>query len=217
MEQILDYNPLKQKQVLPVLKKYAIRFGIPAAIALTLLADIGSSRTGLINLSAKLMKQSNSASDLFVKQQQKEWKEKYTFTTKTTLGYKDSITDNILYTTDYQKIMESETFQNLWILAVNDFMVKELELSEDVAINYISSEGFLVKELWAIRKDIHPQFKEQSIKKMRDLETDNLGWLADKIPESTNMTKFIEFRSNYFNDYYKSLSKEKRSLASEKN
>jgi hypothetical protein len=215
MEQILDYNPMKQKKIMPVLKKYSIRFGIPAAIVLTLMGDIGSSRTALVNLSAQIIKQNHSASDLFVKQQQKEWKEKYTFKNDMTTGFKDSITDNILYTTDYQKIMESEVFQNQWILALNDFMVKELELSEDVAINYISSEGSLVKDLWAVRKEIHPKYKEQGFKKMRDLEVANLGWLNEKIPDSEKMNKFKDFRSTYFNNYFNSLSNEKRSLASD--
>jgi uncharacterized protein YycO len=196
------------------MRKFAFRIGLPAAIALTLLLDIGSSRTGIMNLTSKMMKQSQSASDMFVKKQHEEWKEKYTFNPPTTVGYKDTITNNILYTTDYYKVMESEAFQNAWILAVNDFMVKELELSEDIAINYISSEGSAVKDLWAIRKDINPKFQEQSFKKMNDIETTALGWMKEKLPEPEKMQKFTEFRKKYYDDFYNKQLESTRSLAS---
>lgn len=216
VEQILDFNPLKKKEVLPVLKKYTVRVGIPAAVALILLADVGSVRTHMVDYSKELIKQKNSASDIFVKNQQEEWKQKYTFRPETTVGYKDTFTDNVLYTTDYMAVMESEPFQNQWILELHDFIVKELELSEDVAINYISSEGALIKELETIKKDIHPQFKDQGIKKLQDLEKSMMAWIPEKVSDPEKLQKFSNFRKDFFNKYYQEKFLPGRELASEK-
>lgn len=216
VEQVLDFNPAKKKHFAPVVKKYAIRFALPVAIAVVFMADIGSIRTGLISYSKDLIKQKESASDKFVQNKKEEWKEKYTYNPEMTVGYKDTFADNILYTKDFIAVMENEAFQNEWILKVNDFLVKDLELSEDVAISYISSEGALLKELAQARNEIVPQFKDQGIKKLQDIEKNQLGWLSEKITDSAKAQKFLEFRRNYFNDYYQNKYLSNRDVASEK-
>ncbi|MCM2350043.1 MAG: hypothetical protein NDI69_08470 [Bacteriovoracaceae bacterium] len=105
--------------------------------------------------------------------------------------------DNVLYTTDFQKMMDNEEFQNDWILKVHDFMVKELELSEDLAISFISSEGTLLKDLAAARKELNPQFLDTGMKKLTDLEKTHLGWLNEKIPDPAKLEKFTKFRKDY--------------------
>jgi len=215
MDQVLDYNPENRKKVLPVLQKYALRFGIPAAVATILLADVGNLRTGIVDATKELIKSQQSASEIYVNQQKTEWKEKHTFTPETSLGYKISYVDNILYTTDFEKVMENEEFQNDWILKVHDFMVKELELSEDLAINFISSEGTLLKELSLARKDLHPQFLDVGMKKLTDLEKTHLGWLNEKIPEPEKFEKFTNFRKEYFDKFYQEKFQSNRGMASE--
>lgn len=216
VDQILDFNPTKRKKVLPVIQKYALRFGVPAAVATILLADIGSVRTNLVNVTKDLIKQQHSASEMYVNQQKTEWKEKHTYTPETTPGYKASYTDNVVYTTDFEKVLEHEEFTNDWILKVHDFMVKELELSEDIAINFISAEGALVKELATLRKDLHPQFLDTGFKKMRDLETTQMGWLNEKIPDQVKMEKFTTFRKDYYDKFYADKFIANRTIATEK-
>ncbi len=213
-EKILEFNPTTKKDVLPVLKKWGVRFGIPAAVAIILLGDIGSLRTSIVDVTKDLIKQKNSASDIFVQNQKEEWKQKYTFNPETTVGFKDSFVDNVLYTTDFITLVESEAYQNDWILKLHDFMVKELELSEDVAISYISSEGTLLKELADTKKDINVQFKDQGIKKLQDLEKTHMGWLTEKLSDPVKMERFTTFRKNYFDNYYQEKYL-KRNIASE--
>ena len=215
VDQVLDFNPVKRKKVLPVLQKYAIRVGIPAAVAITLLADVGNVRTLIVDGTKDLLKQQHSASEMYVNQQKTEWKQKHTFTPETTVDYKPTFTENVVYTTDFEKVMDNEEFQNDWILKVHDFMVKDLELSEDVAISYISSEGTLIKELANARKDLHPQYLDVGMKKLTDLETTHLGWLKEKITDPAKMEKFADFRKNYYESFYQDKFKVKRDVATE--
>ena len=213
--QILDYNPDKHKKVFQVLKKYTLRVGVPAAVAITLLADIGDVRSNLIGGAKYLLKQQNSASEIYVNQQKTEWKEKHTFSPATTPDYKETYVQNIIYTTDFEKNMEDENFQNEWMLKVHDYLVKDLELSEDVAISFISSESSLIKELAVARKDLHPQFLDQGLAKLSDLEKFHLGWLSEKISNADKLQRFSTFRKEQYDQFYKSKYDVGRDLASE--
>lgn len=215
VEQILDLDPMKRKKVLPVIQKFSVRFGIPAAIAAIILADVGGMRSFVVDSTKDLIKRQESASQIYVNQQKTEWKEKHTYNPEQTIGYKTSYVDNVIYTKDFEKVMENEEFQNEWILQVHDFMVKELELSEDVAIGFISAEGGLIKELGTLKKDLHPQHLEVGMKKMRDLETTQLGWLNEKIPEQPKMEKFVTFRKDYFDKFYSEKFVAARGVAAE--
>jgi hypothetical protein len=215
VEQILDFNPMKRKKILPVIKKFSLRVGIPAAIAIIIFSDAGSMRSNIVNGSKKLMKQRQSASEMYVNQQKNDWKEKHTFNPPTSIGYKPTYTENIIYTTDFEKVMDNEEFQNDWILKVHDYMVKELELSEDMAINYISAEGTLLKELAVMKKDLHPQFLEAGLKKLTDLENAHLGWLAEKIGDPLKVEKFASFRKEYYDSFYQKKFFQSRGVANE--
>jgi hypothetical protein len=190
--------------------------GIPAAVAVCVLADVGNVRTFMVDYSKDLMKQQRSASDIFVKKQHTEWKQKYTYAPVTTPGLKDTFTDNVLYTTDYAEVVESEPFQNQWILDLHNFMVTELELSEDVAISYISSEGSLLKEMMGIKKDINPQFEDVGIKKLQELEKTSMAWMDEKLSDPVKRQKFVEFRKKFYDTYYNEKHLPNRAVASEK-
>jgi hypothetical protein len=215
VSQILDLNPMKRKQMLPVLKKYAWQVGVPAAVAIIILADVGSVRSFMVESTKQMIKQRNSATEMYVNQQKTEWKEKHTFSPETTVGYKSTFVDNILYTTNFEKVMENEAFQNDWILKIHEFMTKELEVSEDIAISYISSEGSLLKDLAAARKDLHPQFLDKGIEKLNELEKTHLGWMKEKIPDQIKMDKLVNFRKEYFDKYYAEKFLKNRDIASE--
>jgi hypothetical protein len=212
-EKILDFNPLKQKSVIPVLQKYALRVGLPVAVGFVLALDLGTLRSSLVSSGLNLLQQKESAAEKFVQQQKVEWKERNTFSPETSLGYKASYVDNVLYTTDFLAVMEQESFQNDWILKLHDFITRELELSEDVAIGYISSEGALMKELSLARSEIHPSFKEQGIKKMQDLEVTHLGWLGQKVSDSSKLDRIVAFRKKFYENYYLEQFKANRSMA----
>jgi hypothetical protein len=215
--QILDFNPLKRKKMLPTIQRYSLRVGLPAILAIMILTDAGSLRTFLVDSSKDFLKQRESASEIYVSQQKTEWKEKNTFNPAQTPEYKASLSDNVLYTTNFEAIMESEAFQNDWILKVHDFIVRELELSEDTAINYISAEGTLLKELSLARKDLHPKLLDQGLKKMADLEETHLGWMREKFSEPAKLAKFQDFRKSAFDDYAKTKFSPARDIAQEKN
>lgn len=213
VEQILDMNPANKKKMGPVVRKFALRFGVPAAVATVVMADVGNFRTDMMNQVGDILQRQESASQLYADKQKIEWREKNTFTPTTTQGYKENYTDNIVYTTDFDKVYAQEEFQNEWILKVHDFIVRDLELSEDIAMDFISAEGSLVTELGNLKKELHPKILNQGIKKMRDYESAQLSWLGEKIPDESKREKFAGFRREYFEKYYNEKYLPGRSMA----
>jgi hypothetical protein len=212
--QILTHNMSERKKILPVALKYFIRFGLPAAAFGAVAMDLGSLRSGVVYKIETMIKQEKSAQDIFVKNQHEEWKQKYTFNPVMTPGYKKTYADNVLYTKDFALVMEKEDFQNSWILALHEFIVKELELSEEVAISYISGEGSMVKEMDTLRKDINPQFLDVGVNKLKEIEKKFEIDVVAKIPDQEKLAKFKEFRKKYYEEYVGGMNK--REVAGEK-
>ncbi len=203
-ESTLHLSQHKRKQIIPVLKKYSLR-AAPAVAALLFMLDVASMRSSLFSFIARILETQQKASDLFVENQKQEFREKYTYNPESTTGYKSTYTDNVIYTTHFMNIVEDEGFQNDWILKLHDFMVQELELSEDIAINYISAESSLIKELQTLRNDLNPQFLDQGLQKMRDLEKKHLGWVDEKIADEVKRKKFEALKKSFFESYEKSF------------
>lgn len=216
VEETLKFDPNRKKDFWPVIKQYSLSLGIPAAIALVLVTDLGSLRSGIISSIKDFSTQKQSASEMYVQKSKDEWKEKYTYTPDQTPGYKESYAQNVLYTKDFLAVMDNEAFQNDWILKLNDFMVKNLELSEDMVISYISSESTLIKDLSSVRNDIHPQHIDIGLKKMNDLEETHLGWFKQKVTDSDKLQKFYQFRKESFDQFYQDKFVIGRDIASEK-
>ncbi len=212
--QILTSNMSERKKILPVAFKYFIRFGLPAAALGAVAMDLGHVRSGSLAKIETMIKQEKSAQDIFVKNQHDEWKQKYTFNPEMTPGYKESYVDNVLYTKDFVAVMEKEDFQNSWILALHEYIVKELELSEEVAISFISSEGSMVKEMDTLRRDINPQILDVGINKLKEIEKKFEQDVVAKIPDQEKLAKFKEFRKKYYEEYVEKLGN--REIAAEK-
>jgi hypothetical protein len=212
MGQVLNFDPEKKKQLLPVLNKYSLQFGLPAVLALTVLLDIGSVRTKLAAYSSASIEEQKAATKEQDLKKQDEWKEKNTFSPPTTIGYKETLLDNVLYTTDYQRVMDDEGFQNEWILKVHDFITKDLELSEDIAINYISAESSVIKDLMSFKKDIHPNHAEKGIERMKEVEELGMKWMDDKFTKQ-RLARFKEFRKETFDKFHQEKFGAERGVA----
>lgn len=214
MSQVLNFNPEKQKQLVPVLKKYSMQFGLPAAVVLTFLFDIGNVRTGIQDYSNRAIEEQKIAAKELELQKQDDWKEKNTFNPPTTVGCKETILENILYTTDYQRVMDDEAFQNEWILKIHDFITKDLEMSEDVAINYVSAEASVIKDLASFKKDIHPSHAAKGIERMREIEELGMKWMKEKFTKQ-KLVRFIDFRKSTFDKFHQEKFGAKRGVAGE--
>ncbi|HYX35134.1 MAG TPA: hypothetical protein VE954_18715 [Oligoflexus sp.] len=87
-----------------------------------------------------------------------------------TFELKDSYTDNVLFTQGYIQTEMDESNQKKWILAVNTFIVQDLDLSDKLVAQFIPLEKGLIRKLVELRAEITPQFEQQGISRLREVE-----------------------------------------------
>lgn len=92
------------------------------------------------------------------------------FTIPTTNKFHDNYADNVLSTTGYSKMKQSEKIQGEWIVNLNTFLVDKFRFKEGVAVKVISAESVLVQDLQKLRDEITVDTQKEIEKKMHDRE-----------------------------------------------
>ena len=127
-----------------------------------------------------------------------EVQKKKEYNPKMTPGFKESYVDNVIHTPDFVTKYESSEFQNDWLLAAYEFLSGELELQEELAINFVSTEGALIKELSDQREKIDIRFLDNELDKMRKREEEVMNKQRDKFHAPENWKAFMAFRDQFY-------------------
>lgn len=121
-------------------------------------------------------------------------------------NYRRTYTDNIIYVTGYVDLKRNEEKQREWTLILNDFLVGRLGLSDRVIPEFVSTEAVMVQNLVEVRKGILPQFKEQGLQRMAEIENREVGKLMAILQTPENYTKFRALEKSFYADYMLSRS-----------
>jgi hypothetical protein len=189
---------LKSKDINTFVTKYVYKALIPMFMVLFFVFNGLGSRDIVVSLGetfyqvVKDNSKSNEAKNL------QEELDKKTFSPVLTAGFKETYVDNILYTKDFLSTYESDKFQNDWLLGAYSFISDELELSEEVAIQFISAEGAFIKELSELRSKIDARFSKDSILKMRGIEEAAFKVQIEQFKTIENWKAFKAYRNNFF-------------------
>jgi pSer/pThr/pTyr-binding forkhead associated (FHA) protein len=112
--------------------------------------------------------------------------------------YRDTYRDNVLYAENYTAIKTDETRKRQWTLALNDFLVGRLGLSDRTIVEFVSSEAFLVKQLAEQSANIVPQFKELAFQKLEETENAETRRLEEILGGPENYRKFRTFEKAFY-------------------
>lgn len=197
---VMTYDP----DVLKKKKEFWIRVAVGTGVPILLLMihlifpEIASSlKSGIV----KVITPEESGKEVFLKKIEAEKANRPKFRPVQTAGYKDSYTDNVLYTQQFIAIMSNDEFQNKWVIDLNSYLVGTLDLEDSVIVKYISYENKLLKELISMVSSIIPENAEKMIEKMRTLESDYQQDIKSLFVNDEQYKKFKFFRKKYFDDY----------------
>ena len=84
---------------------------------------------------------------------------------------------------------------------MNSFIVNELELSDDLIVQFITIETKLVQNLLELRTRINPEFEEDGIMKLEEAEREAEEQLIELFHSKTLYLKFKEFRKKFYHDF----------------
>jgi hypothetical protein len=136
--------------------------------------------------------------DVYVEQVQKAKANKPKFDPPQTENYKNSYVDNVLFTKGFVKSEQNADYQDKYILQVNKYFVRELDMTEADVVEFIPLEKKLIRQLADIKKSIDPDDESEGIAKMRQLEEDALRDMQELLGGDKKWQKFQKFKAKFF-------------------
>ena len=187
-------------------KRYWRRLMIGGASAFALIVilvifpDLISKPKGMV-VSAFTEKKNDDA-DVFLQKVQ-EARKKIEVNLPTTIEFKASYTENVLYTTDYISKQQSKDYQDKWILDLNDFFIKELDVKDTTIIKFVSLEVALIRDLMDLRKKMEPQTIESIKDQMFEKEAEFKQKLSVLFENPDKVSQYYAYTERFWNELYR--------------
>ncbi len=216
--QSLKEAVLPQKDGKPVLaraidlsdreRRFWTRTGVAAFATLTIIGTLvlnpnwpGQVLTGMVSY----VRSQESSSDYFARKLEEEKANRPKFLPEQNRTYKESYTDNLLYTEGFLLVKSDEEIRKHWTLKLNDYLIKEFEVDEDVVVKFLPVESRLVNDLAESMKTISPNFVEDGVQKMRQMELSYKIEIESILGSPENFKKFWAFQGEFYNETIQSL------------
>lgn len=112
--------------------------------------------------------------------------------------YRDNITDNILYNSEYLDKRLNQEYQNEFAIKLSDFIVSELRLDDLAVIEIISKESRLVKNLAIAAQKIPVDLKDEKINDLREVEAQTKAELLKILKTDQNYKRYQIFSKAFY-------------------
>ena len=122
------------------------------------------------------------------------------------LQFKETYTDNVLYTSRYVEFEKDDQYRSQWIVAIKEFLLQEAKLIDDKADELISKEGSLVIWLDSEVATIDGRNPEKGISRMREKENEYTQMLTQTLNDETRRA-FKEKKQAFYERYINDSSK----------
>lgn len=111
---------------------------------------------------------------------------------------KDTYTDAVIYTQQFVELYADPQLQERWVREAREYFYKNWRIPEEITIEILSTAKTLVQSLNEKRQNIHPDFVDQNIKKMRELEDESVITMKDKFGTDVKFEAFKKFEKKFF-------------------
>ncbi len=139
--------------------------------------------------------------DAVVKRMLRERQLAMTFVTTQDQQFRDTYTDNILYTEGFIEMKEDVETQKVWTLGLNKFFQSELGLTEKAIVQFGSAEGRMIRDLIDLRKQVVPQTSQVGLQRMRDMEAPIVKEMRFIVRTEANWHRFQAFHRDFYSKY----------------
>lgn len=193
-----DFDPTHQQNKV---KKFWISTAVGLVGLVIFVQLLPSIRRNLMETGRSIAVESEKKTIEKIEKTKKEndlWKD---FKPEKTTDYKDTYVDRVIYMQDYVEIELSREYREKWIIALQDFFVHELRLSENNLVPFIAQEANVVRELEEARKKINGNFAEEGIKRMREIEEQFISRVRENVRKRSDYKKIMSFKEKFFIEY----------------
>lgn len=116
-------------------------------------------------------------------------------------NFRATYSENLVYLRSYLSLQSDEDYRRAWVIALHDFLIKELGLDEKAVVKFSTQEGFMLTQLLPMRRGINPAFAEAGIKRMKELEFEMDRDLRDVVQTEKRYNKLREFEEKFYRRY----------------
>jgi predicted nucleic acid-binding Zn-ribbon protein len=181
-------------------KEFMLRFGMKIAIAgggiLAVVLVVW-----IVSALSEASRTQPSRTATYVATVQNERKVARQWNPPQTPEWKDSWTDNVIYTTGWYEREMDRKFQDKWIIALNRFVTRRLDLNDDVVVRIVPMEVNLIRRLGAMRNQITPATEKSGIANMRATEADVVRRMEDLLGGPRNLNAYKDFKRQFHAEY----------------
>ncbi|MFT6630231.1 MAG: pSer/pThr/pTyr-binding forkhead associated (FHA) protein [Bacteriovoracaceae bacterium] len=142
-----------------------------------------------------------SAKDLYLKGLEEKRESRPKFEPRQTDTFKDSYTDNIIYTSRFTELWPTDELQKAWTIKVDEIIVYKLKLKDYKVVKYISEEFKLIRNLINMSKKINVTNQKEQIEEMRTFEEKYRKRLVDLMNGKKNLKQMHSEQKKFFIQY----------------
>ena len=142
-----------------------------------------------------------SAKDLYLKGLEEKRDNRPKFEPRQTDTFKDSYTDNIIYTSRFTDLWPTDELQKEWTIKVDEIIVYKLKLKDYKVVKYISEEFKLIRNLINMSKKINVKNQKEQIEEMRTFEEKYRKRLVDLMNGKKNLKQMHFEQKKFFIQY----------------
>jgi len=200
LKNLMQFNPKSIDKMKKFYTKVGLAVGLP--IVLLLLGAIfpnlySSMRMGLVSFLAP----EQSMSDLYAKKMADERESRPKFNPPLTASFKGTYSDNILYTKGFLETKLDGDYQDKFTIALNQFILDELQLNEETVISFISLEIKVIQDLMESRESIFFEKQVEGIAKLKKIEGDWMPEVITLLKTEQNYIRLFDFQKNFYTQY----------------
>jgi len=118
-----------------------------------------------------------------------------------TSEWKATWTDNVIYTTGWFEREMDRNFQDKWIIALNRFVTRRLDLNDDVVVRIVPMEVNMIRRLGTMRNQITPATEKAGIANMRATEAEVVRRMEELLGGPRNLKAYTDFKRQFHAEY----------------
>jgi pSer/pThr/pTyr-binding forkhead associated (FHA) protein len=114
------------------------------------------------------------------------------------LEWRDSYTEALLYSEGFVELKLDSKYQDQWIRDLHEYLYGKLRVDEDSIVRLVSLEAAMVTKLKEQADTIHPDYVNEQISKMKEMESDTVKQMRQIIGSNEKYEKFRKFSQDYY-------------------
>ncbi|MEZ4871984.1 MAG: hypothetical protein R2827_07025 [Bdellovibrionales bacterium] len=183
-------------------KKHLIRIGsIIAGVALSIFLVVITIKYDLVDRFLTMIEPDQSAQERYTLNKIREREEANRFKPLMTTDFRETYSENVLYTEGYIKKVTSEIYQGDWILEVNNFVNEKLKMNEEIVPRLVAMESVLISDLATMRKQILPELEESARQSMLEREERFKVEALELLKTQENYKRFYQLHAKFYSKY----------------